>query len=214
MKIRKMILGVLMVVASVTTVSSIEPPALLEAYPVEPLNEAEREAISYMLEEEKVARDVYVALGETWTTPIFTNIANAEQVHMDRVRELVERYELPVPSTMETPGEFENGELQDLYNTLTVRGRESYEAALRVGVTIEETDLADLRTSLEEVDNADIRAVFDRLVAGSENHLAAFSRQLDTGSASADVGAGAATGRNRRASGRVGGNSRGPRSRW
>lgn len=209
MKIKKTIIGMVMAAISVTTVLAANPPALLQAYPVEPLNTAEQDAIMYMLEEEKVARDAYLALGAMWDTPIFTTIAKAEQVHMDRVAELVERYALPVPATIETPGVFENEDLQGLYDMLVEQGSESYDTALQVGVTIEETDIADLRESLVEVDNADIRAVFERLLAGSENHLAAFSRQLDSGSSG--------TGRGARVNGRVGGRGAtvgGPRNRW
>ena len=38
-----------------------------------------------MREEEKLARDVYVALGDRWGLRVFENIARAEQRHMDAV---------------------------------------------------------------------------------------------------------------------------------
>ena len=51
-------------------------------YPVETLSETEKEALLYMREEEKMARDVYTVFYEKWNTRVFSNIAAAEQQHM------------------------------------------------------------------------------------------------------------------------------------
>jgi hypothetical protein len=37
--------------------------------------------LTYMREEEKVARDVYLSLNDTWNLRIFKNIAASEQTH-------------------------------------------------------------------------------------------------------------------------------------
>lgn len=152
---------------------------LLASLPVEPLSSAEEEALLYMLEEEKLARDVYMELYESSRLRTFDRIAASEQQHMDSVLSLVERYELAIPATLGVPGAFEIEELDELYQQLVDQGRASAAAALKVGATIEDLDIADLKEDLAAADNQDIAMVFESLIAGSENHLRAFTRQLE-----------------------------------
>jgi hypothetical protein len=50
--------------------------------------------------------------------------------------------------------------------------------ALKVGVQIEELDIADITSRLAGIDNADILMVFDNLLRGSRNHLRAYMKVL------------------------------------
>ena len=50
-------------------------------------------------EEEKLARDVYITLGEQWGLPIFASIAESEQRHMDAFGRLIDKYGLEDPVT-------------------------------------------------------------------------------------------------------------------
>lgn len=134
-------------------------------------------SLEYMREEEKLARDVYIALGDRWDIPVFENIARAEQRHMDAVLQLLDAYDIDDPVL--GPGEFANQELQSLYDDLVARGGESLEEALRVGALIEEVDIEDLERSIAGTDETDIETVYERLLAGSYNHLRAFVAQLD-----------------------------------
>lgn len=152
---------------------------VLETIPIEPLSGAETRALLYMVEEEKLARDVYLELYERWNAPVFANIADSEQQHIDSVLSLVERYDLTAPATMGTPGVFADHGLQSLYDELVESGSISLNGAFRVGATIEDLDLADLHDELVLVDNQDITMVFENLVVGSENHMRAFVRQME-----------------------------------
>jgi hypothetical protein len=49
---------------------------------------------------------------------------------------------------------------------------------LKVGLKIEEMDIADLRVAIQQTKNQDIKRVLENLLRGSHNHLRAFSRQL------------------------------------
>ena len=55
------------------------------------LSGEEAEGILYMRLEEKLARDVYTVLGNTWNARIFENIKLAEQNHMDAVKRLISK---------------------------------------------------------------------------------------------------------------------------
>ena len=127
-----------------------------------------------MVEEEKLARDVYSYLYQQWNLAIFNNIASSEQHHMDSIRELLVRYDLEDPSSAQA-GVFGNADLQALYNQLIAQGSQSLEAALLVGGAIEEIDILDLQERLAQTDQADIQLVFESLLNGSSNHLNAFS---------------------------------------
>ena len=67
------------------------------------------------------------------------------------------------------------------YLDIRVRGAgtRSLEDAYRVGVRIEELDIADLKAALAQVTNARIRQVYENLLQGSQNHLAAFTALLN-----------------------------------
>jgi len=134
--------------------------------------------LSYIIEEEKVARDVYLALSVTWNSRVFTNIAKAEQKHMDALARLFSRYEIEEPLTLEDIGVFENAELQKLYDELVERGQRSLLDALEVGVLVEETDIADLEELLEAEIPSDFERVYVNLLRGSKKHLNAFNRQI------------------------------------
>jgi len=142
------------------------------------LTDAQKEGLSYIIEEEKVARDVYLTLYSTWKSRIFKNIAKAEQKHIDAVARLFSKYEVEEPLTLEDIGLFENAELQKLYDDLIERGNKSLLDALEVGVVVEETDIADLEELLEAGVPSDFERVYSKLLRASNKHLKAFNRQI------------------------------------
>jgi hypothetical protein len=140
------------------------------------LSADERAQLVYMVEEEKLARDVY-ALNAAGLR-VFSNIAAAEQRHMDAASSLAARYGVDDPTAGRGEGSFMNAELQALYDTLATRSRASIVEALRVGAEIEEIDLRDLEEALATTEHDDIAQLYEALAQGSRNHLAAFYRNL------------------------------------
>jgi hypothetical protein len=136
--------------------------------------------LQYMREEEKLARDVYLALADEWDARVFGAIARSEQRHMDAVARMLDAYGVEDPAASTAAGEFVNDDLQALYDELVERGSESLEEALLVGALIEEVDIADLVDALADTDEAMVEQVFGRLLSGSENHLRAFVRNLES----------------------------------
>lgn len=142
--------------------------------PSEPLNTDERTTLSFMREEEKLARDVYIFLYNKWALTIFNNISSSEQSHMNAIVQLLSKYNLPDPVGSNGYGIFSNPVLQNLYTQLTTQGSVSLPDALKVGATIEDLDIYDLTIALTKVDNQDITLVYNNLVKGSRNHLRSF----------------------------------------
>lgn len=156
-----------------------EMETLLKSFPAEDLSNAEKEGLILMREEEKLARDVYRVLYEKWGINVFNNISLSEESHMAWIKVLLSRYGVEDPVEIDTPGKFENPEMQKLYNEMTKEGLESLEKALIMGATVEDLDIYDLQTLLKDADNQDVRVLYHNLIKGSRNHMRAFYRQID-----------------------------------
>lgn len=130
-----------------------------------------------LYEEEKLARDVYAALGERFGPPIFRNLALSERSHMDLLAALFERYGVSTPVDR-GPGLFQDAEKAAAYGRLVEAGLRGEAEAAAVGALIERDDIQSLRELVQSNANEDLLYVLDRLLAGSENHLAAFERRL------------------------------------
>lgn len=143
------------------------------------LTEAEEQHILYMREEEKLARDVYLTLYELWGAEIFANISESEQQHMDAIKNLITRYGLVDTVIDDAVGIFTNPDFVDLYDELVLAGQISLEEALKVGVRIEELDIADLELALQDTSMRSVQRVFQNLLNGSYNHLSAFQRNIE-----------------------------------
>ena len=159
-----------------TAASTARTDALTDL-PLQELTDDEAAALVFMREEEKLAHDVYVTLGDLWGLQIFDNISRSETTHMGAVLDLLDRYGLEDPAA--EPGVFSDPALQTLYDDLIAQGSQSVTDALSVGATIEDLDIADLQQRIAATDNDDIELIFNSLLAGSSNHLRAFTRQLD-----------------------------------
>ena len=150
-------------------------PAEAATAPTRP-TAAQKLQLQYLVEEEKLARDVYAYLAANVTSQKFSNIVKSEQTHMDNISALLRKYNYFNPTTTRAAGVFRYRELQALYNQLTAEGSVSVAAAFAVGVKIEELDISDLQKMMVAPAPADMAAAMALLLKGSQNHLAAFSR--------------------------------------
>ena len=146
--------------------------------PAQDISASEKDALIYMREEEKLARDVYLTLYEKWNFFVFNNIARSENRHTQAVQMLLQRYKIDDPVKNDSIGMFTNAKLAKLYQDLVTQGQKSLKGALLVGATIEDVDIYDLDEYLKKTDNDDIKCVFENLRRGSEKHMRAFVGQL------------------------------------
>jgi hypothetical protein len=134
------------------------------------------EGLIFMREEEKLAHDVYITLGNLWGSNVFTNISQAEATHTAAVGTLLTRYGIEDPTKTDEVGVFTNPIFTKLYSDLVATGSQSLIDALTVGAIIEDLDIHDLQRLASTT--PDIAVVYDALELGSRNHLRAFYRQL------------------------------------
>lgn len=142
------------------------------------LSNEERNGLIHMRIEEKLARDVYITLGEIWSVRIFQNIQKSEQRHMNAMKRLIDYYNISDPAENDEVGVFSIVEFQKLYDELVEKGKTSYQDAMLVGRAIEELDISDLEIQLGLTDNSDIKNVYENLKEASKRHLNAFNRHI------------------------------------
>lgn len=171
---------------------------------VDGLDATEASHLTFMREEEKLARDVYLTLAELYPSQrVFSQIATqSEQTHTDSMRDRLNQFNLPDPNpdTNNLPaslGVFTGEEwgwyFAEKFALLTSMGEESELAALYVGALIEELDMYDIAVcpqvmvdrgfsspcGLEYTDERALQTAYSALISGSESHLRAYVGQIE-----------------------------------
>lgn len=141
------------------------------------LDENEAAILTFMREEEKLARDVYLYLFDAWGAEIFSSIALSEQQHMDTMGSKIDKYDLPDP-VLPSLGAFTDQDLQGKYDLLVARGVLSYIDGLYVGATIEEIDMIDIQHGIDITTHLDVVTAYQNLLEGSKNHLRSYVAAL------------------------------------
>ena len=156
---------------------------------------AQKETLAYMWNEEKLAKDIYLALNGIYPSQQLSNIATkAETQHESSVEALLKKYNLSVRDVLNSSGtatysaaalatipagSYTLPELQSLYNALYAEGSISAQKSLEVGCKVEVTDVNDLNKDLVIATGAqDLVIIFENLRAGSYNHYWAFDKGL------------------------------------
>ena len=162
---------------SIADIQVAEQPEQTDNDAVQMQATLQNDSLIFLIEEEKLAHDVYTVLHQIYGTQVFANILESEETHQSRVLTLLQARGISDPRSTEL-GVFNNTELQKLYDSLISQGKQSISDAFRVGVTIEEKDITDITNQLATATDSDIISALNSLRSGSENHLRAFNRQL------------------------------------
>ena len=134
------------------------------------------DALRYIREEVRLARDLYGALSDIWGLDVFGNTAKSKQSFMNAVSFLLKPYGFDDPT--DDTGKFVDSDLQELYSYLIDQGKVSRNNAIDVTILIEQTVIADLNDVLLQTNEKDVHKVLTLLMEGSENHLHEISRYL------------------------------------
>ena len=162
----------------------------------------ERIHLVFMREEEKLARDVYLALGTMYPdSVIFGKIDDSEQRHTTAVKAMIEKYGHEDPNTNDNIGVYTGEDygwyFTEKYNLLVARASISELEAMYVGAFIEELDMMDINqcpkvivetdNGINEVtecgkiytDKSDIVRLYDSLLDGSDSHLEGYVKNIE-----------------------------------
>jgi len=154
-----------------------------------------KDSITYMYNEEKLAREIYLNVNEKQPLKQLYNIATKSEIkHEQAVNDLAVKYDLNItlyPDTQEPydkkalesygSGQFSVVAIQELYDMLYDKGIQSTKDALEVGCMVEVTDINDLDNYMKQAEASsasDVITVFDFLREGSYKHYWAFDESL------------------------------------
>ena len=179
-------------------------PSALAAKASSSLNATEASHLTFMREEEKLARDVYLTFAGLYPNQgTFANIATgSEQTHTDTMRDKLVQFNLPDPNpnTNNLPasiGVFTGAEwgwyFTEKFGALTNMGRTNELSALYVGAFIEELDMHDIAVcpqvmvdngypspcGLDYTTKSALINSYRSLIDGSENHLRSYVGQIE-----------------------------------
>jgi len=168
------------------------------------LDRNEASHLTFMREEEKLARDVYLTFAAMYPEQtVFNRIATrSEQTHTDVMRDNLDSYQLedPNPDTNNLPesiGVFTGDEwgwyFTEKFNALVIQGENSELDALYAGAFIEELDMHDIAVcpevmvnegynnpcGLEYTDESGLINAYRSLINGSENHLRSYVGKIE-----------------------------------
>lgn len=129
-----------------------------------------------LYEEEILAHDLYVALGKVHPDIMpLRNIPRSELMHREAMASVLKDDGISIPKP--PPGRrFVTAGLDETFASWLAEGIESETDACRVGVRLEDHDIADLRKA--RADFPAHKKVLAQLEAASNNHLRAFHRNL------------------------------------
>lgn len=137
--------------------------------------------LQLLQEEERMARDLYRALGEKWPARQFENIPQSEQMHMEQLGQLLDNAGVPRAGDGLPAGTYAFAELQTRYDGWLERGLTSREEAFTVGIELEKQDIADLENARDAATDEALKATYSNLIEASQRHLQAFTRGLNGG---------------------------------
>ena len=152
----------------------------IDALPYEPPTGAQRAALRFVAEQERLAMDLFLDLYNEWGDPVLLDLHTAEQTHRDAVVWLLGKYGLPDPAGGLPSGVYDDPELQALSDDLFFIGTERFTGALTAGAILAEASIDELEYQLDvEVDTWDVEFLYDTLLLAERNHLRLFVWRLE-----------------------------------
>jgi hypothetical protein len=152
----------------------------MKKYPSSSISSSVKSSLAYMYEEERLAKEVYLAIYQKQPIRQLSKIAsNSETRHIEAVKDLAQKY--GVKTSLQQVGRYQNSHIQSLFNQLYHKGIRSKKDALEVGCIVEVTDINDLDRYISQAQRAgadDVLQTYDFLRKGSYNHYWAFDRGL------------------------------------
>jgi hypothetical protein len=143
-------------------------------------NNGIQQSLAYMYDEERLAKELYLAIYAKQPVKQLYNIASrAEGRHIDAVNTLAQKYGVATPP--QQTGRYQHPEIQNLFNELYSKGIRSQRDALEVGCMAEVVDIDDLNKYIGQAQQAnaqDVLQTFTFLRKGSYNHYWAFDKGL------------------------------------
>ena len=133
----------------------------------------------YIREEEKMARDLYIGMYNSWGLSIFKSISEEEQEHINAMLELFKMYSIVDPLAGDVPRNYTNQHIANLHTSLLTQGMQSNKDGLKACALQEEISMQDLDLAMKSTQQQAINKVYSELQRDSINHLRSFIHSLE-----------------------------------
>ncbi len=145
------------------------------------LSDKEQIDIIYLLEEEKMAHDLYVSFDEKWDMPFLSGIAYSESQHIAIVESIILNYSVPSPDLLILNKEriIQSNYLQKSMGELLANGSKSPVYALKSAAQMEEMSIIDLGKIIANSSNSELIDTYRLLIQLSGQHLREITDQLN-----------------------------------
>jgi hypothetical protein len=143
------------------------------------LNATENRYIIYMIEGEKMARDLYYHFSQKYDFAQFEELYKAEQSQLQAIKQLAKKYDIENPAAKKDVGQFKNPEIQQFYDEFLKQGNKNLEEALKASSKAEEVAIQIYLRSIDGAEKADTKFVFEQLNIAAKNHLRLLAETLE-----------------------------------
>ncbi|MFB6181896.1 MAG: DUF2202 domain-containing protein [Candidatus Magasanikbacteria bacterium] len=135
------------------------------------LKKEEKWTLLFMVEEEKMIRDLSYKFYQEYNEGVFEDIYKAENTHYKVVQKFIRDYNLDDPTSKKGVGEFHNPQIQMIHDDLLEQGMENKTEAYKALVNALERDVNDLNENIEKTNKDGILFAYRNLRRSSKNHI-------------------------------------------
>lgn len=136
------------------------------------LSATEQIDLRFMAEKEKLMTIVYQETYDIYNDEVFMDISKCKERHMNKLSARIDKYELENPIAYLADNEFENSNLQQVYNSFIASGHNGLPQALNFLKSLEEQHIDDIEGFVAHLDdNGDILSVYNLCLNESQEHL-------------------------------------------
>lgn len=144
------------------------------------LKKEEKWVLLFLLEEEKMIRDLSYKFSKQYEDKIFEDIYKAENSHIDPIQKIVRDYNLDDPSSDKDVGEFHNPQIQKFYDEFLEQGEKNKTFALKALLKALERNVSGLNKNINKTDKDGILFLFRNLKRSSKNHIRVLIDKIDS----------------------------------
>jgi hypothetical protein len=134
----------------------------------------------YLVEEEKMIRDVIAFFWQNYDVRVFERITGTEQSHMNMIRTVLSASSVRPPSFPVQAGNYSNSNLKTIYTDMTHDVTSLHDALLN-SAALAEISILDLRDAITDLSGAQptLSTLYNSLLYASVDNLRSFAGILE-----------------------------------
>jgi len=138
------------------------------------LTDLQKTKLAAIMEEQQLAHDLFHAFANTYGTSVFGCVTNEGTLQLTETRNVLSMYAVADPTAGKPVGTFASIASQQRYDSLMAEGTTSVASAHAAAVSLELTNITDLKAAATDLSAPDVIQLYANLLEASQRHLAAF----------------------------------------